>query len=215
MIYKSLFTTILIVFNIFQPAYSTTDDEKLPFSSDSVAIGNKSVVLLGSTVTIGQTAPDFKVVDERFKVTGLNDFGGKTLLLNIVPSIDTGVGSLQAKRFNQEVDKLPNTLAIITISTDTPFAQKRFASDEDVTRHPLLSDSVWHDFGRNYGLLVKDMGILARALFVVNPQGVITYKQVVPELSQEPNYEEALNAVKAIVGEIEDSEETTEVALQQ
>ncbi|MFT4924474.1 MAG: thiol peroxidase [Phenylobacterium sp.] len=202
MIYRRLFTAFLIFFNILQPAYSTTDSKNLPFSTDIVSIGNKNVVLLGSTVNIGQPAPAFKLVNERFQAVELTDFAGKTVLLSVVPSIDTGVGSLQAKRFNDEVAKLPNTVVILTISTDTPFAQKRFASDEQIDQHKLLSDAVWHNFGHNYGLLIKDMGLLARALFVVDPQGIITYKQVVAELSHEPDYDEALNAVKAIVGEI-------------
>ncbi|MFT5163537.1 MAG: thiol peroxidase [Alteromonadaceae bacterium] len=203
MLYKTIFTIFLIFFNISQPAHSTTHSEKPLFSAESVTLGEKNVVLLGSTVTVGQPAPDFKVVNERFKITGLNDFSGKTLLLNIVPSIDTGVGSLQAKQFNQQLDQLPNNVIIITISTDTPFAQKRFADSENISQPTLLSDAVWHDFGHKYGLLIKDMGLLARALFVIDAQGILTYKQVVGELSQEPDYEAALAALKALVREVE------------
>ncbi len=229
MIYKTIyqafpttmFTIFLIFFNIFQPAYSTTVGENLPFSTDLVTLGNKSdnttaektdnnsnktrnkarnkaIVLLGSTISTGNTAPDFKVVNQRFKPVQLSQYSGKTILLNIVPSIDTGVGSLQTKRIDSEVTNLPNNVVILTISTDTPFAQQRFAHDENVTQHPLLSDAVWQNFGANYGLLIKDMGTLTRALFVINPQGIVTYKEVVPTLSQAPDYEGVLAAVRAL-----------------
>ncbi|MDA8622309.1 thiol peroxidase, partial [Psychrosphaera sp.] len=119
-------------------------------------------------------------------------------LISAVPSLDTGVCSIQTKRFNDEVENLPQDVVMLTISADLPFAQKRFCQAEKIDKLMTLSDSVWRDFGMNYGLLIKDMGLLARAIFVISPDNKIVYKEVVAELSEQPNYDAALEALRSI-----------------
>lgn len=173
---------------------------QLPARISKVTAGGEPVVLLGTELKTGQQAPAFKVVDNNFKPVSLADFKGKTVLLSVVPSIDTGICSLQTKRFNEEVSKLPDSVTLLTISTDLPFAQKRFCEQEQVASMAVLSDAVWRDFGSSYGLLIKDMGLLTRAIIVIDNQGKVAYQQLVPELAQEPDYNAALQALRQIVG---------------
>lgn len=178
-------------------AVDTTEQLKARISH--VKAGQQQVILLGNKLQTGKQAPSFKVVDNNFKMVSLDDFKGKTLLLSVVPSIDTGICSLQTKRFNDEVAKLPADVVLLTISTDLPFAQKRFCQQEQVEAMAVLSDAVWRDFGSNYGLLIKDMGLLARSIIIIDNQGVVAYQQMVPELAQEPDYEAALAALQKVL----------------
>ncbi|WP_371186175.1 thiol peroxidase [Thalassotalea maritima] len=161
-----------------------------------VVAGGKPITLLGSQVYTGNQAPDFTVVDDRFNKVSLSDFSGQTVLISAVPSLDTGVCSLQTKRFNEEVANLPDDVVMLTISADLPFAQKRFCAAEGIESLKVLSDSVWRDFGKKYGLIIKDMGLLSRSIFVIDGQGKITYKELVADISKHPNYDAALAAVK-------------------
>ncbi|TRX55697.1 thiol peroxidase [Thalassomonas sp. M1454] len=161
-----------------------------------VVAGGKPITLLGKQVYVGSQAPNFRVVNERFSPVKLSDFAGKTVMLSVVPSLDTGVCSLQTKRFNEEVANLPDSVAMLTISNDLPFAQKRFCTTETVEDITVLSDSVWRDFGEKYGLLIKDMGLLSRAIFVIDGSGKITYKELVADISMHPDYDAAIEAVK-------------------
>jgi len=172
------------------------EQEKLRSTQNLVKAGNKYVTLLGEQVNVGQQAPAFKVVDKNFAPVTLSDFSGQTLLISVVPSLDTGVCSIQTKRFNEEAEKLPKNITILTISNDLPFAQKRFCDAEKVDSVKVLSDSVWREFGANYGLLIKDMGLLTRAIFIINDQGKIVYKELVANISQHPDYDKALAKVK-------------------
>lgn len=173
---------------------------KLPSRISTVTAGGEPVVLLGDELKTGQAAPAFKVVDNNFKPVALADFKGQTVLLSVVPSIDTGICSLQTKRFNEEVSKLPDSVTLLTISTDLPFAQKRFCEQEQVANMAVLSDAVWRDFGSSYGLLIKDMGLLTRAIIIIDKQGKVVYQQLVPELAQEPDYNAALQALQKVLG---------------
>lgn len=163
-----------------------------------VKVDGQQVVLLGKPAKTGTLAPAFKVVDANFNTHTLADYKGKTVLISVVPSIDTGICSLQTKRFNSEVANLPQDVVILTISTDLPFAQKRYCQQEQVDKLAVLSDSVWRDFGTNYGLLIKDMGLLARAVLIIDANGKLVYQQLVAELAQEPDYNEALNALSQL-----------------
>lgn len=181
------------------PSIAVDTTEKLTARVSNVKAGERQIVLLGDKLQTGQPAPSFKVVDNNFKMVSLADYSGKTLLLSVVPSIDTGICSLQTKRFNDEVTKLPADVVLLTISTDLPFAQKRFCQQEQVEAMAVLSDAVWRDFGSNYGLLIKDMGLLARSIIIIDKQGMVAYQQMVPELAQEPDYEAALQALQKIL----------------
>ncbi|GAB2934334.1 thiol peroxidase [Rheinheimera gaetbuli] len=192
----SIFFTAILIGNF--SAYGIDLQRNLPERLSKVKAGEQQIVLLGNKAETGKPAPDFKVVDSNFKTVKLHDFKGKAILISVVPSIDTGVCSLQTKRFNQEVAALPQNVALLTISTDLPFAQKRYCQQEQVDQLTVLSDAVWRDFGSNYGLLIKDMGILARAVLIIDAKGQLAYQQLVPELAQEPDYDAALDALKRI-----------------
>lgn len=169
---------------------------ELATTQNLVKAGDKYITLLGDQVSVGEKAPEFKVVDKNFSPVSLSDFKGQTLLISVVPSLDTGVCSIQTKRFNEEAAKLPKNITILTISNDLPFAQKRFCEVEKVEGIKVLSDAVWREFGAKYGLLIKDMGLLTRAIFIINDQGKIAYKELVENISQHPNYDKALTKVK-------------------
>jgi len=172
------------------------DSKQLQSTQNLVKAGDKYITLLGDQVNVGEQAPQFKVVDKNFAQVTLSDFQGQTLLISVVPSLDTGVCSIQTKRFNEEAAKLPENITILTISNDLPFAQKRFCDVEKIDGIKVLSDSVWRDFGVNYGLLIKDMGLLTRAMFVIDNRGKIVYKELVANISQHPNYDKALTKVR-------------------
>lgn len=211
-----LSTTITVLISLFLSnivflsnslAYSFNVND-LDATQDIVKAGDKYVTLLGKQVQLGEQAPNFKVVDKNFSPVTLEQFSNKTLLISVVPSLDTGVCSLQTKRFNEESAKLPKNITILTISNDLPFAQKRFCKTENVDEIKVLSDSVWREFGAAYGLIIKDMGLLTRAIFIIDSNGKIAYKELVANISQHPDYDKALAAVQNIapVIVIEDTE---------
>ncbi|RPA63789.1 thiol peroxidase [Shewanella frigidimarina] len=163
-----------------------------------ITMGGNPVALEGRIPKINTVAPLFTVVDEKFNPVSLSDFKGKTVLISAVPSLDTGVCALQTKRFNKEFTKYDADVVMLTISEDLPFAQKRFCQTENVDKIKVLSDSVWRDFGEKYGLLIKDRGLLARSIFIIDPQGTLKYKELVTEVSEHPDYDAALAALTEI-----------------
>ncbi len=196
-LFTSLYLCLITILALCFPSHAYTFAmDKLPATNNLVKAGEKYVTLLGQQVQVGEQAPDFRVVDKNFAAVNFNDFSGQTLLISVVPSLDTGVCSMQTKRFNEEAEKLPKNISVLVISNDLPFAQKRFCDAEKVKAVKVLSDSVWREFGANYGLLIKDMGLLTRAIFVIDDQGKIVYKEIVANISQHPNYDKALSKVK-------------------
>ena len=163
-----------------------------------VSAQSKPVTLLGQGVEVGQKAPNFKVVDGSFTPVTLDNYQGQAVLLSVVPSLDTGVCSIQTKHFNEKVASEYPSVAMLTLSADLPFAQKRFCKAENIDKVVTLSDSVWRDFGKNYGLIIKDMGLLTRAVFVLDKEHNIVYKQLVDNLSKEPDYDSAIAALKKL-----------------
>ncbi|MBC7007040.1 thiol peroxidase [Pseudoalteromonas sp. BZK2] len=163
-----------------------------------VSAQSKPVTLLGQGVEVGQQAPNFKVVDGNFTPVTLDNYQGQAVLLSVVPSLDTGVCSIQTKHFNKKVASEYPSVAMLTLSADLPFAQKRFCKAENIDKIVTLSDSVWRDFGKNYGLIIKDMGLLTRAVFVLDKDHNIVYKQLVDNLSKEPDYDSAIAALKKL-----------------
>jgi len=189
------FTNCVSMYSFQANAYQKNS---LTETQNLVKANNKYVTLLGTQVHIGEQAPNFKVVDKNFAPVQLTDFTGQTLLISVVPSLDTGVCSLQTKRFNEESAKLAKNITLLTISNDLPFAQKRFCKVENIDKVKVLSDSVWRDFGAKYGLIIKDMGLLTRAIFIIDEHGKVKYKELVANISQHPDYSKALIAVKDI-----------------
>ena len=165
-----------------------------------VTMKGKPVVLLGTPVEAGAPAPDFRVVDATFTPVKLSDFKGRVVLISAVPSLDTTVCSLQTKRFNEEAAQLPSNVVVLAISTDLPFAQKRFCESEKIDRIRTLSDSVWRDFGMKYGILIDNMGLLARSIWIVAADGRVAYRQIVPEITTHPDYDAALKAARDTAG---------------
>jgi thiol peroxidase len=172
------------------------DDSMKTEQMARVTMRGKWVMLAGPLAATGMLAPDCRVVDANFQPVRLASFKGRVILLSTVPSLDTGICSLQTKRFNAEAAGLPGDLVILTVSEDLPFAQKRFCEAEKIDRIKVLSDCAWRELGEKFGLLIEDMGLLARSLWVIDRQGLITYRQLVPEIATEPDYEAALKAVR-------------------
>lgn len=150
----------------------------------------------GDVPALNSKAPDFQLVDQDLKNHSLKDYKGKRKIIYVVPSLDTATCSLSTKKFNEEVKKHPN-LMVLVVSSDLPFAQKRFCGSEDVKNVVTLSMMRTKDFAKDYGLLIQDgplAGICARAVFVLDENDKVMYVQLVPEITQEPDYEKALKS---------------------
>ncbi len=166
---------------------------------DIVTMKGGPLTLTGSKVEVGQRAPDFEVINLKLSAVRLSVFAGKICIVSAVPSIDTSVCDVQTRRFNQEAQKIGNDVHILTISMDLPFAQERWCGAAGVENLEMLSDYRDASFGRAFGVLIKELRLLARSIFVIDKEGVIRYKEIVPELTHEPNYEAAINAVKQLM----------------
>lgn len=162
-----------------------------------VAFTGTPLTLLGEMIQVGNTAPDFTAVGRDSKPVSLSDFKGKTVILSVFPSIDTGVCAMQTKRFNKEATSLSENVVVLTLSKDLPFALGRFCAAEGIDRIHTLSDYMQSEFGRKYGFLIKENMLLARGVVVINPEGKVVYVEYVKELTTEPDYEKALNAAKS------------------
>ncbi|MFO7654219.1 MAG: thiol peroxidase [Candidatus Krumholzibacteriia bacterium] len=165
----------------------------------TVTMKGRPVQLSGTVVTVGDRAPAFTALDNDFQPVALDSFRGRPVLISAVPSLDTAVCSMQTRRFDDELAGLPEEVALITISMDLPTAQKRFCSEEGIERMVVLSDSALREFGHAYGILIPARGLLARAVFVIDPGGRVVYREVVSEISEQPDYQGALDAVRRTV----------------
>lgn len=173
----------------------------MPQATAAVTLKGNPVTLLGNDVPVGQSAPDCTLVANDLSEFKLSSLKGKKVILSVVPSLDTAVCDLQTKRFNQEATALGNDVVVLTISMDLPFAQKRWCGAAGVTRVQTLSDYREAAFGKAYGVLIGNpplLRLLARSIFVVDANGVLRYKQIVPEVTTEPKYDEVLAAVRKI-----------------
>ena len=183
-----------------KPTAVQDKENAMPERAGLVTMKGNPVVLVGNEVQSGHMAPDFVAIDNDLKEVRLSSFRGKVVVLSAVPSLDTSVCSLQTRRFNQEAAGLGNDVAILTISMDLPFAQKRWCGAEGVQAVKTLSDHRDAAFGKAYGVLIKDLRLLARAVFVVDRAGRVTYVQLVKEIASEPDYEAVLKAAREAVG---------------
>jgi thiol peroxidase len=168
--------------------------------SGVVTAHGEPLTLLGKELKVGEKAPEFTVLDNDMKAVSLADFSGKTVIISAVPSLDTPVCDLETRRFNEEASKLGENIVILTISMDLPFAQKRWCSAHGITQVKVLSDHREASFGIAYGVLIKELRLLARTIFVVDEKGIVTYIQRVPDITNEPNYDEVLSAAKKAAG---------------
>jgi len=163
-----------------------------------VTMKSKPITLLGPAIKVGQKAPDFEVVANDLSTVKFSSFDGKTCVIASVPSLDTSVCDMETRRFNEKAGQLGSDVVVLTISMDLPFAQKRWCGAAGVKNVITLSDHRDASFGRAYGVLIKDLRLLARAVFVVDNKGVVRYVQIVPEIATEPDYDAALKAVKEL-----------------
>ena len=163
---------------------------------NAVTLEGNPVTLLGEEVKVGQKAPDFKVLDSELKEVNLSAFKGKIKVIASVPSLDTPICDLQIKRFNDEAAGLSRDVAIIFISMDLPFAQKRFCQAYNIKKVKTFSDHKDSVFGLNYGVLIKELRLLSRAIFIIDKEDKVQYVEYVKEVGSHPDYDGALNALK-------------------
>lgn len=165
-----------------------------------VTMKGNPITLVGNEVKVGQQAPDAELVANDLSTVKLSALRqGKVCIITSVPSLDTPVCDLETRRFNTEAGKLGDSVVIAAISMDLPFAQSRWCGAADVKNVQTLSDHRDAAFGNNYGVLIKGLRLLARAVFVVDKQGVVRYVEIVKEVTSEPNYEAALAAAKGLL----------------
>jgi len=154
------------------------------------------ITLIGPSLKVGDKAPEFKANKDLMTEVTLADYAGKVKLICAVPSLDTGVCSAEIHRFNEEAAKLGDNVIILTISIDTPFAQSRWCGAEGIDKVVTLSDFKKRSFAQAYGVDIKELGLLMRSVFVVDSSNVIQYVEYVKEMTDHPDYERALDAVK-------------------
>lgn len=154
------------------------------------------LTLSGAEVKVGQTMPEFKVTGVDMADISSAQFAGTKLVILSVPSLDTPVCSVEARRFSEEAAKLGSNVKILTVSRDLPFAQKRWCGAEGVENLVMGSDYKYRNFAEQFGVLINDWQLLSRAVIVVNEKGTVTHVEYVPEISQEPDYAAALESLK-------------------
>ena len=157
------------------------------------------LTLIGPQLTVGAAAPAFQALGQDLSPVRLSQFKGKTLLISVVPSLDTPVCEAQTRRFNEEAASLPH-VQMLTISMDLPFAQKRWCGAAGIDRVTVVSDHKDASFGTAYGTLIKELRLLSRSIFIVDSTGTIRYIEYVPEVTSHPNYDAALTAARQLKG---------------
>jgi thiol peroxidase len=160
-----------------------------------VKFKGNDVTLLGNQVKVGDKAPNFTVLANDLSEVTLDSTKGSVRLISVVPSIDTGVCDAQTRRFNEEAAKLDN-VKVLTVSVDLPFAQKRWCGANGIDNVQTLSDHRDLSFGEAYGVAIQELRLLARSIFVVDSNDNVTYVEYLPEVTEHPNYEAAIEAAK-------------------
>ncbi len=163
----------------------------------AVTFKGNPLTLIGTELKAGDKAPDFKLLAGDLSEVTLASSKGKTRLISVVPSLDTPVCDLQTKRFNEEAGKLPSDVVVFAVSCDLPFAQKRWCGAANASKIQTLSDHRDTSFGKAYGVLIKELRLLARSIFIIDANDKIQYVEYVKEVTEHPNYEKALASLKA------------------
>ena len=164
-----------------------------------ISMKGKPLTLLGNELKVDDPVPDCEVVGKDLEPVRLSSFGGKVRIISSVPSLDTSVCDIMTRRFNKEAVALGEDVVVLAISMDLPFAQDRWCIATDVKNVFMFSDHRSAAFGQAFGVLIKDLRLLARAVFIVDREGIIRYIEIVNELTHEPDYEEVLKAAKELV----------------
>ncbi|WP_138415292.1 thiol peroxidase [Aquibacillus sediminis] len=162
-----------------------------------VTFKGNPITLVGDEVKVGDQAPNFKVLDQDLNEVTLDKFKGQVKIISVVPSVDTGVCAAQTKRFNDEAEKIQN-VSVLTISMDLPFAQKRWSTENGIEHVDIYSDHRDASFGENYGVLMKELRLLARSVFIIDEHDKVTYTEYVSEGTNHPDYDSAIEAVKKL-----------------
>ena len=164
-----------------------------------ITIKGNLLTIVGNELKVGDKAPDFTVLDADLKEVTLRDFLGKVKLISVTPSLDTPVCDMQARRFNQEAAKLPEDVVILNISMDLPFAISRFCTNAGIERVKAYSDHRDASFGKAYGILIKELRLLARSIFIIDKDDTIRYIQIVSEVTEHPDYDRAIEETRKIL----------------
>jgi len=155
--------------------------------------------LIGTETKVGAKSGDFTVLDKELKEITLKDFSGKIKLISVTPSLDTPVCDMQARRFNQEAAKLPDSVVIMNISMDLPFAISRFCTSAGIDKINTYSDHRNASFGKAFGVLIRELRLLARSIFIIDRDDTVRYIELVPELTNHPDYDKALAELKKLI----------------
>ncbi len=164
-----------------------------------VTVSGNPMTLLGDEIKVGEKAPGFEAVGNDMQPFTFSELAGKVVIISAVTSLDTSVCDVETRRFNTEAGKLGEGIAILTISMDLPFAQKRWCGAAGVDQVQVVSDYKTAEFGEKYGVLMKELRLLARSLFVVDRDGIVQYIQIVDEVSHEPDYDAVLAAARELL----------------
>jgi thiol peroxidase len=159
-------------------------------------MGGNSITLAGKELKVGDSAPDFTLRANDMSTRSLADYEGKIKLISVVPSLDTGVCDAQTRRFNKEASSFEDNVVVLTVSMDLPFAQKRWCGAAGIDKVITLSDHYDGNFGTSYGVLIEQLRLLNRSIFIVDEKNTVRYVQIVPENTNHPDYEEALKALR-------------------
>lgn len=165
----------------------------------AVTMRGNPMTLIGPEIKVGQQAPNFQAVGKGMAPASLDQFKGKVKIISAVPSLDTPVCDAETRRFNEEAARLPGDVQILTVSMDLPFAQARWCGAAGADKVTTISDYQRRDFGEQYGALIKELCLLARAVFVVDKNDKVTYAEYVKEIASHPNYEAILEAARKAV----------------
>jgi len=164
-----------------------------------VTMRGNSLTLLGKALSVGDRAPDVELLTNDLKAVRLSSFFRKACIVSSVPSLDTPVCDMETRRFNTEASSLGDDVSIVTVSMDLPFAQARWCGAAGVDRLTTLSDHREAAFGDAYGVLIKELRLLARSIFIIDHKGAVRYIQHVKEISQEPDYAAAITAARSLL----------------
>ncbi|WP_428388593.1 thiol peroxidase [Mucisphaera sp.] len=163
----------------------------------AITLKGNPMTLVGPELKAGDTAPDFTLTAVDMSPKSLADYEGKVKILSVVPSLDTPVCDVETRKFNEEAASLGDDIVVLTVSVDTPMAMKRWCGAAGVEKVECLSDFKDHSFGTTYGVRIKEIGLLAREVFVIDKNNKITLAHLVSEVAEEPNYDAVLEAAKA------------------
>ena len=164
-----------------------------------ITMHGNPLTLAGNEIKAGDSAPDAVLLDNDLSPVNISSYKGKVCVISSVPSLDTPVCDIETRRFNQEAEELGDDVVILTVSMDLPFAQKRWCGAAGVERVITLSDYKDASFGEAYGMLIKELRLLARTVFVIDRDGTVKYVQIVNEVSEEPDYAAVIEEVKKLV----------------